>query len=65
MEPQLRACGLSSIKLVRGVPSLEEEVVVCKQGEKLSAEKARLLSLLGIMMAVSASSLSAITYSLC
>jgi mRNA turnover protein 4 len=41
------------IKLIRGVPSLEEEVVVCKKGEKLTAEKARLLSLLGVMMAVS------------
>ncbi len=54
MEPQLRGCGLNMIKLVRGVPSLEEEVVVCTKGEKLTAEKARLLSLLGVMMAVSA-----------
>lgn len=52
MEPQLRACGLNGIKLVRGVPSLGEEVVVCREGEKLTAEKARLLSLLGEMMAV-------------
>ena len=39
-------------KLVKGVPTIEESFVVCKKGEKLSAEKARLLLLLGHMLAV-------------
>jgi mRNA turnover protein 4 len=52
MEPQLRSCGLGT-KLVKGVPTIEEDYVVCKKGEKLSAEKARLLLLLGHMLAVS------------
>jgi mRNA turnover protein 4 len=52
MEPQLRSCGLGT-KLVKGVPTIEESYVVCKKGEKLSAEKARLLLLLGHMLAVS------------
>lgn len=51
MEPQLRSCGLGT-KLVKGVPTIEESFVVCKKGEKLSAEKARLLLLLGHMLAV-------------
>lgn len=51
MEPQLRSCGLGT-KLVKGVPTIEEDYVVCKKGEKLSAEKARLLLLLGHMLAV-------------
>ncbi|KAJ9118069.1 hypothetical protein QFC24_006341 [Naganishia onofrii] len=50
MEPQLRSCGLGT-KLVKGVPTIEEDYVVCKKGEKLSAEKARLLLLLGHMLA--------------
>jgi mRNA turnover protein 4 len=54
MEPQLRSCGLGT-KLVKGVPTIEESYVVCKKGEKLSAEKARLLLLLGHMLAVSGS----------
>lgn len=51
MEPQLRSCGLGT-KLVKGVPTIEEDYVVCRKGEKLSAEKARLLLLLGHMLAV-------------
>lgn len=39
--------------LEKGIPSLKVETEVCKEGEKLSAEKARLLMLLGHMQAVS------------
>ena len=52
MEPQLRGCGLMT-SLEKGVPTLKVETQVCKEGEKLSGEKARLLLMLGYMQAVS------------
>ena len=52
MEPQLRALGLSTT-LLRGVPSLNNAHLVCKEGEKLTSEKCRILKLLGVQMAVS------------
>lgn len=48
-EPQLRKLGLHT-KMVRGVPTLEREHIVCKQGETLSAEQAQILKLVGIKM---------------
>ena len=39
--------------LEKGVPTLKVETQVCKEGEKLSGEKARLLLMLGYMQAVS------------
>jgi mRNA turnover protein 4 len=57
MDPQLRSLGLATV-LVKGVPSLHNPHVVCRNGEKLTAEKARLLKLLGIQMAVSATTWS-------
>ncbi|WWD15951.1 hypothetical protein CI109_100375 [Kwoniella shandongensis] len=50
MEPQLRALGLST-SLIRGVPSLNNPHLLCRQGEKLSSEKCRILKLLGVQMA--------------
>jgi hypothetical protein len=38
--------------LEKGVPTLKVETNVCKEGEKLSGEKARLLLMLGYMHAV-------------
>ena len=38
MEPQLRKLGLSS-KLERGVPTLANEHVVCKEGDVLNSEQ--------------------------
>lgn len=55
MDPQLRQLGLDTL-LVKGVPTLREETVLCKEGEKLSSEKCRILKLLAIQMAVSTSS---------
>ncbi|KAL7424083.1 mRNA turnover and ribosome assembly protein [Cryptotrichosporon argae] len=49
MDPQLRALGLDTV-LVRGVPSLRNETVLCREGEKLSSEKCRVLKLLGVQM---------------
>ena len=54
MEPQLRSCGLMT-SLEKGVPTLKVETQVCREGEKLSGEKARLLLMLGYMHAVSRS----------
>ena len=42
--------------LEKGVPTLKVETQVCREGEKLSGEKARLLLMLGYMHAVSRSS---------
>lgn len=39
--------------LEKGVPTLKVETQVCREGEKLSGEKARLLLMLGYMQAVS------------
>lgn len=48
-EPQLRKLGLHT-SMVRGVPTLDREHVVCKEGETLSAEQAQILKLVGIKM---------------
>ncbi|KAI0338962.1 hypothetical protein BDW22DRAFT_1311255, partial [Trametopsis cervina] len=48
-EPQLRKLGLHT-KMVRGVPTLENEHVVVKEGQTLSAEQAQILKLVGIRM---------------
>lgn len=50
MEPQLRQLGLPT-SLNRGVITLLHEHTVCKKGEVLSPEKARILKLLGHTMA--------------
>lgn len=42
LEPQLRSLGMPT-ELKRGVPTLVEPFVVCKKGEKLSAQKAQIL----------------------
>lgn len=52
MDPQLRQLGLDT-HLVKGVPTIREETVLCKEGEKLSSEKCRILKLLAVQMAVS------------
>jgi mRNA turnover protein 4 len=52
MEPQFRQLGLKTT-LVKGVPSLMDEHVLCREGEKLTSEKCRILKLLGVQMAVS------------
>ncbi|KIJ54892.1 hypothetical protein M422DRAFT_24777 [Sphaerobolus stellatus SS14] len=49
MDPQLRALGLKT-SLVRGVPTLTSEHVVCRKGQKLTTEQAQLLKLLLIQM---------------
>jgi len=49
MDPQLRNLGLKT-SLVRGVPSLTSEHVVCKKGQTLTPEQAQLLKLLMIQM---------------
>merc|ERR1711962_764656 len=46
MEPQLRQLGLPA-SLVRGVVTLVKDHTVCKEGEVLSSEQARILKLLG------------------
>ncbi|KAI0684927.1 ribosomal protein L10-domain-containing protein [Cytidiella melzeri] len=48
-EPQLRKLGLHT-KMVRGVPTLDNEHIVVKKGETLSAEQAQILKLVGIKM---------------
>ncbi|KAI0795367.1 mRNA turnover protein 4-like protein [Irpex lacteus] len=48
-EPQLRKLGLHT-KMVRGVPTLDNEHIVVKKGDKLTAEQAQLLKLIGIKM---------------
>lgn len=42
LEPQLRALGMPT-ELRRGVPTLIERFSVCKQGEKITSEKAQIL----------------------
>jgi len=42
LEPQLRSLGMPT-ELKRGVPTLLEEFVVAKKGEKLTTEKAQIL----------------------
>jgi len=50
MEPQLRQLGLPT-KLVKGVVTLTKDFVVCKEGDALKPEQARILKLLGHQMA--------------
>lgn len=50
IEPQLRALGMPT-QLKQGVPTLLQDFTVCKEGEKLSAEKAQILKHLIIQMA--------------
>ena len=46
MEPQLRALGMPTA-LKKGVIHLIKDYEVCKEGDKLSSEQARILKLLG------------------
>lgn len=49
-EPDLRALGLP-VSLVRGVVTLAGDFVVCEVGDTLTAQRAKLLELLGVAMA--------------
>lgn len=52
LEGQVRQCGLP-VTLIRGVvvvPDSPEERVVCREGDKLTADQARLLKLLNYQM---------------
>jgi len=44
IEPQLRKLGMST-KLIKGVPSLDVEHVVCKEGQELKSDQVNLLKL--------------------
>jgi len=50
IEPHLRKLGMPS-SLERGVITLLKDHIVCKTGDKLTPEQARILKLLGITMA--------------
>ncbi|KAG9018095.1 mRNA turnover and ribosome assembly protein [Tulasnella sp. 427] len=50
MEPQLRKLGLST-RLVKGVPTLSQSQIVCKEGDRLTSEQTQLLKLLGERLA--------------
>jgi len=50
MEPHLRKLGLP-VALKKGVITMLRDFAVCKDGEKLSAEQAKILKLLGVVMA--------------
>ncbi|KAJ8922295.1 hypothetical protein NQ315_004235 [Exocentrus adspersus] len=50
MEPYLRKLGLPT-KLERGIVTLIKDYVVCKEGDALTPEQAKLLELLGHKMA--------------
>lgn len=50
MEPQLRQLGLPT-KLDRGIITLTKDFLVCKGGDQLKPEQARILKLLGHQMA--------------
>ncbi|VIO88530.1 ribosomal protein L10 domain containing protein [Brugia malayi] len=49
LEPQLRKLGLPT-KLEKGIVTLISHYVVCKDGDKLTADQCRLLKLLGYKM---------------
>ncbi|KAF8465815.1 mRNA turnover protein 4-like protein [Gautieria morchelliformis] len=49
MDPQLRTLGLKTT-LVKGVPTLTSEHIVCRKGDTLTPEQAQLLKLLLIQM---------------
>ncbi|TKR72944.1 hypothetical protein L596_020324 [Steinernema carpocapsae] len=49
IEPQLRKLGMPT-KLERGIVTLYEEFGVCKEGDKLTADQARILKLLDVKM---------------
>ena len=46
IEPQLRLLGMPT-ELKKGIVNLTKEFTVCKEGDKLSSEQARILKLLG------------------
>jgi len=46
IEPQLRALGMPT-ELKKGVVTLMQEYTVCKEGDRLTSEQARILKLLG------------------
>ena len=46
IEPQLRALGMPT-ELKKGVVTLLQEYTVCKEGDRLTSEQARILKLLG------------------
>nr|XP_057911720.1 mRNA turnover protein 4 homolog [Doryrhamphus excisus] len=50
MEPQLRQLGLPTV-LKKGVVTLLKDHAICKEGDVLTPEQARILKLLGIEMA--------------
>lgn len=50
LEPRLRTLGMPT-QLKEGVPTLLQDFTVCKEGEKLTAEKAQILKHLMIQMA--------------
>ena len=46
IEPQLRLLGMPT-ELKKGIVNLTKEFTVCKEGDKLTSEQARILKLLG------------------
>lgn len=51
MEPHLRKLGLST-RLEKGVITMAGPQTVCRKGDKLTAEQAQILKLLGVKMSV-------------
>ncbi|MFH4983879.1 hypothetical protein AB6A40_010588 [Gnathostoma spinigerum] len=51
LEPQMRRLGLPT-KLEKGVVTLLSDYRICKEGDKLNAEQAKLLKLLGYKISV-------------
>ena len=50
MEPQLRKLGLHT-SLKKGIVTLDVDYTICKKGDKLTPDQARLLKLFEIMQA--------------
>lgn len=50
LEPQLRKLGMPT-KLNKGVPTLENEYEICKEGQVLKPDQVNLLKLFNILMA--------------